>query len=178
MKCAIDVTPTLSTERLLLRGPVYADAEALARLANDPVLARMTCSVPHPYAAADAEADLARSTNRDWEREPGFMIEHPKFGLVGAIGFRPGARGRPELGGWLGPAFWNRGYATEACRAVLDWARRDWRRKLIVAGHFADNPAAGAVLCKAGFLYTGDVELRWSQARQGPVRTRMMVWLA
>jgi hypothetical protein len=34
------------------------------------------------------------------------------------------------------------------------------------------------VLCKAGFLYTGDVELRWSQARQGPVRTRMMVWLA
>jgi len=61
---------------------------------------------------------------------------------------------------------------------VLDWARRDWRRKLVVAGHFADNPASGAVLCKAGFLYTGDVEHPWSQARQGPVRTRMMVWLA
>ncbi|CAN7470996.1 GNAT family N-acetyltransferase [Phenylobacterium sp. LjRoot225] len=176
--CAIDVTPTLSTERLLLRGPVYSDAEQLAVLANDAGIARMTTSMPHPYTAADAEAHLAHSATRDWDREPGFLIEHPKFGLVGAIGFKPGARGRPELGYWLGRAFWNRGYATEACRAVLDWARRDWRRKLVVAGHFADNPASGAVLCKAGFLYTGDVELLWSQARQGPVRTRMMVWLA
>jgi hypothetical protein len=35
------------------------------------------------------------------------------------------------------------------------------------------------VLCKAGFLYTGDVEPRPSLARGGAVvPTRMMVWLA
>ena len=49
----------------------------------------------------------------------------------------------------------------------------------MVAGHFADNPASGQVLCKAGFLYTGDVELRPSAARgRADVPTRMMVWLA
>jgi hypothetical protein len=47
------------------------------------------------------------------------------------------------------------------------------------AGHFADNRAAGQMLCRAGFLYTGDVEVRRSAARDGAgVRTRMMVWLA
>jgi len=178
MMCAIDVTPTLATERLLLRGPVIADADRLAELINDPGVAAMTTHMPHPYGLAHAEDFVARAAARDWDREPTFVIEHHNFGVVGGLGFKTGALGRPEIGYWLGRAFWNRGYATEAARAALSWAKRDWRKKLVVAGHFADNPASGQVLCKAGFLYTGDVELRWSQARQGPARTRMMVWLA
>ena len=178
MMCAIDVTPTLSTERLLLRGSMHSDAPRVFELANDVGVAAMTTSIPHPYTLADAQAWVERAGSRDWDTEPEFLIEHRNFGVVGAVGFKPAANGRPELGCWLGRPFWNRGYATEACRAVLDWARRDWRRKLVVAGHFIDNPASGQVLCKAGFLYTGDVEPRWSRAREGPVRTRMMVWLA
>jgi RimJ/RimL family protein N-acetyltransferase len=174
--CAIDVTPTLSTERLLLRGPVHSDAERIAGLANDVGVAGMTTAIPHPYTLAEAEQLIGRTC--DWDRDPSFVIEHRHFGVVGMIGFKPGPNRRPEIGYWLGRPFWNRGYATEATRAALDWARRDWRKMLVVAGHFVDNPASGQVLCKAGFLYTGDVELRWSQARQGPVRTRMMVWLA
>jgi RimJ/RimL family protein N-acetyltransferase len=178
MMCAIEVTPTLSTERLLLRGVVNSDADRMVELANDLVVAAMTTSMPHPYTQADAEHWLARCRRADWDREAYFVIEHRNFGVVGGLGFKPGPRGRPEIGYWLGRPYWNRGYATEATRAALDWARRDWRRSLVVAGHFADNPASGQVLCKAGFLYTGDVELRWSQAREGPVRTRMMIWLA
>ncbi len=178
MMCAIEVTPTLSTERLLLRGVVSADAARLAELLGDPAIAPMTNSIPQPYGLDDAERWQTHCQALDWNREAQFVIEHHHFGLVGALGFRPGALGRPEIGYWLGRPFWNRGYATEAVRAALDWARRDWRKKLVVGGHFQDNPASGQVLCKAGFLYTGDVELRWSQARQGPVRTRMMVWLA
>ena len=86
---------------------------------------------------------------------------------------------RPDLGFWLGRPFWNRGYATEAVRGALGWVKRDWRKPVVTAGHFADNPASGQVLCKAGFLYTGDVERRPSLARgRTDVPTRMMVWLA
>ena len=60
----------------------------------------------------------------------------------------------------------------------MAWARQDWRKKLVVAGHFADNPASGQVLVKAGFLYTGVVEHKPSTARGESVPTRMMVWLA
>jgi RimJ/RimL family protein N-acetyltransferase len=174
--CTIEVTPTLATERLLLRGAVISDAERLAELANDRGVAAMTTSMPHPYGLEDAEAFVGRA--RDWNSAPNFVIEHRHFGVVGDVGFRTGANGRAELGYWLGRPFWNRGYATEAVRAALDWARRDWRKKVVFAGHFADNRASGQVLCKAGFLYTGDVEQRWSQARDATVRTRMMVWLA
>ena len=176
--CAIEVTPVLATERLVLRGPVPADAEAMARLAGDINVAGRTCGLPHPFTEDDASRAVANAMRLDWDREAKFAIEHRNFGLVGMIGLKPTNNGRTELGLWVGRPFWNRGYATEAVRAALKWVKRDWRKRLVVAGHFADNPASGQVLCKAGFLYTGDVELRRSKARGHEVATRMMVWLA
>lgn len=176
--CAIDVTPVLSTERLVLRGPMTGDAAPLAMLAGDVDVAGQTFAVSYPLTRADAEAAVARGMSLDWDREAEFAIEHRNFGLVGMLGFKTAHNGRPELGCWIGRAYWNRGYATEAVRAALKWVKRDWRKRLVVAGHFADNAASGQVLCKAGFLYTGDVEMKPSAARGRPVPTRMMVWLA
>ena len=174
--CSIEVTPVIATERLVLRGPVRGDAEAVYRLASDINVAGMTSRMPHPYGMADAEAFLERAMGAGFDAEPTFVIEHRNFGVVGVLAFDPGEK--PELGYWLGRPYWNRGYMTEAVRAALRWAKRDWRKNVVVAGHFSDNPASGQVLCKAGFLYTGDVEKRPSKARGAEVRTRMMVWLA
>jgi RimJ/RimL family protein N-acetyltransferase len=175
--CAVEVTPVVATERLILRGPVASDAPAIAGFCGDLNVAGMTGNIPHPYSLADAEAWIARKQAADWSREAAWVIEHAVFGVVGVLGLMPGER--PEIGYWLGRPFWNRGYATEAVRAALKWVKRDWRRNVVVAGHFADNPASGQVLCKAGFLYTGDIERRPSVARgRDDVPTRMMVWLA
>ncbi len=175
--CAVDVTPVVSTERLILRGPVVTDAVQIAALANDRNVAGMTGNIPYPYGLADAEAFIARAQAADWGCEARWVIEHAAFGVVGGLGLKAGER--PELGFWLGRPFWNRGYATEAARGALRWVKRDWRKSVVVAGHFADNPASGQVLCKAGFLYTGDIERRPSVARgRDDVPTRMMVWLA
>ena len=175
--CAIEVTPVVSTERLILRGPVRNDAAALAHLLNDLNVAGMTSMIPHPYGMADAEAWIDGAMKNDWRHEANFVIEHHNFGVVGGLGFKPGDR--PELGYWIGRPYWNRGYATEAARGAMKWVKREWRKPVIVSGHFADNPASGQVLCKAGFLYTGDVEPRASVARgRDDVPTRMMVWLA
>jgi RimJ/RimL family protein N-acetyltransferase len=175
--CAIEVTPVVSTERLILRGPVRNDAAAITAFARDLNVAGNTGQMPHPYDLANAEAWISKAQRVNWDREASWVIEHHNFGVVGAIGLKGGEK--PELGFWLGRPFWNRGYATEASRAALKWVKRDWRKHVVVAGHFADNPASGAVLCKAGFLYTGDVEARACAARgRGDVPTRMMVWLA
>jgi RimJ/RimL family protein N-acetyltransferase len=175
--CAVDVTPVVSTERLILRGPVVTDAPAIAALANDINVSGMTGNIPYPYGLADAEAFIARAQSTDWGCEARWVVEHAAFGVVGGLGLKAGER--PELGFWLGRPFWNRGYATEAARGALRWVKRDWRKSVVVAGHFADNPASGQVLCKAGFLYTGDIERRPSVARgRDDVPTRMMVWLA
>jgi RimJ/RimL family protein N-acetyltransferase len=176
--CATNVTPSLATERLLLRGPVRSDAARLCELWNDINVAGMTSALPHPFTPDAAETFVDRAQAQDWRTAATFALEHRQFGVVGTVGFTPGAHGRPELACWLGRPFWNRGYATEAVRAALSWVRRDWRKRVVVAGHFADNPAGGQALCKAGFLYTGDVELRDCPARGQKAPTRMMVWLA
>jgi RimJ/RimL family protein N-acetyltransferase len=176
--CKVEVTPVISTERLVLRGPVRTDAEAIYRLASDFNVAGMTTQIPHPYRMADAEAFLDGALARGFDESPTFALEHRNFGLVGMLGFKAADPAKPELGYWLGRPYWNRGYMTEAVRGALKWARRDWRKAVVVAGHFADNPASGQVLVKAGFLYTGDVERVASAARGEEVALRRMVWLA
>ena len=176
---AVEVTPVVSTERLILRGPVVTDAAALVAVCGDRNVAGMTTSMPHPYSLTDAEQLIARAQAHDWRRDALFVIEHRAFGVVGLLDFDHDRGARAEIGYALGRPYWNRGYATEAVRGALKWVKRDWRKNVVVAGHFTDNPASGQVLCKAGFLYTGDVELRPCVARDGAqVPTRMMVWLA
>ena len=177
--CAFGPVREIQTPRLTLRGPVAVDAPVIATLANDEGVAGMTSQMPYPYALADAQAFLARAGRADPSQYAQFAIEHRQHGYIGGLGLFPRDRPGPEIGYWLGRPHWGQGYATEAVEAALGWAASAWRRRLVVAGHFADNPASGQVLIKAGFLYTGEVEARPSAARGGEaVPTRLMVWLA
>jgi len=188
MDVIIEETPRIETRRLVLRAPVAADADRVALLAGDLDVARMTTSMPHPFHRHHAESFLARVEALDLAREIVFAIELEDQGLVGVAGFHPtpllgahvGRSGHigPEIGYWLGRPYWGRGLATEAVAGALSWARKIWRRRVVVSGHFADNPASGRVLEKAGFLYTGEIQPRHCTARGEVADTRMMVWLA
>jgi len=176
--CAIEREPVIATQRLRLRRPRKADAARIAEYCNDLDVARMTSRIPHPYGLADAQAFLERLDHKDPAREVTFAIEHPDRGLMGVLSFFDNAEGRSEIGYWLGRPHWGQGYATEAANRALVWASHEWGRRFVVAGHASDNPASGQVLCKAGFLYTGEVKLLPSAARNGETPVRMMVWLA
>lgn len=170
--------PRLHTRRLTLRPTTPGDAAEIARLAGDPLVARMTTHVPHPYGLEDAEAFLACAGAAAPGQDALFAIETRAGRLAGLLGFHARADGAPEAGYWLGRPYWGRGYMTEALRVGLDWVRTGWGRRVVFAGHFADNDSSAWVLIKAGFLYTGDVFPRYSRARGEEVPTRMMVWLA
>ncbi len=170
--------PTLQTPRLALRALRPEDAPSLARLVNDAQIARMTTSIPHPFPDGAAEDFIERMANCDARREGVFAVEVREQGFAGILGFHPDSSGVPEIGYWLGRPFWGHGYMTEAVSAAMTWAGDGWGKRYILSGHFADNPASGQVLIKAGFLYTGDVRPRYSAGRAQEAATRMMVWLA
>ena len=62
---------------------------------------------------------------------------------------------RAELGYWIGKPYWNRGYATEAAKAVVAYSFEVLKLNRIYAYHFTRNPASGRVLEKIGMRYEG-----------------------
>ncbi|MEJ8631646.1 GNAT family N-acetyltransferase [Sphingomonas sp. I4] len=102
--------------------------------------------------------------------EPRFLITALDRGgapdLIGGIAIIAGDTGH-ELGYWLTPSAWGRGYATEAGRAVVAMARDALPISRLGAWHFVDNPASGRVLGKLGFRATGQRMARASAGRSG-----------
>jgi len=154
------------TKRLTLRPGWPEDASALTRaIGHESVVAKLA-RAPWPYSLGDAEAFLAMPRG---PHDPQFMIETMEAGaprLVGGIGIRA-ADDAHELGYWLTPEAWGRGYATEAGEAVIAMARHALGLRRLDAFHFVDNPASGRVLAKLGFRPTGRIEPRTSRGRGG-----------
>jgi RimJ/RimL family protein N-acetyltransferase len=143
--------PVLETPRLKLRAPRREDAAAIAALANDLRVAANTARLPHPYAIADAEEFIATVNAR--EGDACFVVtrEHQ---LIGACGVDLREEG-PELGYWFGTSFWGRGYATEAARALIDYAFANLGCERLHSGARVSNPASRRVLEKCAFQWTG-----------------------
>ena len=146
------------TPRLTLRPAWPEDAPALAVAIAHEQVVRMLSGPPWPYTEAHAAEFIAGRGADDL-----FLLvlahEGPQPRLVGGIGLHPLGE-ETELGYWLTPSAWGRGYATEAARAVIDIARHALGITPLVSGHFVDNPASARVLAKLGFRSMGEVSRR------------------
>ncbi|WP_286772725.1 GNAT family N-acetyltransferase, partial [Sphingomonas sp. 66-10] len=101
------------TSRLTLRPWWPEDAATLTATIAHEAVAKKLARMPWPYALDDAEAFLSLPRGAT---EPRFAIlahdgDYPR--LIGSIGLHRGEQVH-ELGYWLTPNAWGRGYATEA----------------------------------------------------------------
>jgi len=144
--------PVLETKRLALRAARLEDAKAVAALANDRRIAENTARIPHPYKVADAEQFIA-GANKDGEAA--YLITLRDKTIIGACGLMFRQDDAPEIGYWLGVPYWNKGYATEALHALIDYAFTDLTHDALQAGARVTNPASRRVLEKCGFQWTG-----------------------
>ncbi len=157
------MSPILETERLVLRSPTLSDATAIAAGVGDWQVAKNLARVPHPYTQSDAEALLAR-VGVTADLVLGITL---KCGAayIGGCGAHACADGAYEIGYWLARPYWGFGYASEAARAVVNYAFEVLRATDLKAGWFDDNPNSGRVLQKLGFVPAG-VSLRDCLARR------------
>ncbi len=142
------------------------DQASIVRHANDrDVWINLRDRFPHPYTSRDA---------REWLRLVERMVPETNFAIavddevVGAIGIElqhDVARRSAEIGYWVGKAFWRRGIATLATRALTDWAFANFDLCRLYASVFAWNPASARVLEKAGYTFEG--RLRSSVYKDG-----------
>ena len=154
----------IATDRLLLRPFVLDDAPAVQRLASAYEIAENTLLIPHPYPEGAAAEWIAKQpTSADHHV---FAITLRDGGdVIGAIGLEAHPeRGRGEIGYWVGVPYWNRGYVTEAARAVIGFGFESLGLHRIFAMHFTRNPASGRVMQKLGMKHEGSLrehEKKW-----------------
>ena len=130
---------TLRTERLILRLPTLDDVEAAGAVLEDARVRTFLggVSIPREHWRGAVERWIER-----WELNGvgPFVIERSVDGVfVGRVGLivwdtrtwtdstfaEAGEFAQPELGWALAHEHWGNGYATEAARAVRDWARAE-----------------------------------------------------
>lgn len=148
--------PTLYTNRLILRQFSMEDADDVMRQAGDKEVARNTLNMPHPYLPGMAE-DWITTLHSDYKESNSLVYAiclKDSTSLIGAIGLTLNLKYRnAELGYWIGRDHWNKGYCTEAVKAVIDYAFTDMVLNKIYANFFASNPASGRVMGKVGMKY-------------------------
>jgi [ribosomal protein S5]-alanine N-acetyltransferase len=150
--------PTLATEGLLLRAFTADDAPAAQEYVSSWELASTTAAIPHPYppGAAKAWIDTHAARHASGEAVILAVTLRESGELVGSIELRITAEHRRgDLGYWIGPPHWGRGYATEAAAALVSWGFDTLGLHRVFAAHFSRNPPSGAVLRKIGMRHEG-----------------------
>jgi RimJ/RimL family protein N-acetyltransferase len=139
------------TARLRFRTWRDDDVELASALFGDP---RVTALVGGPFDDAAVRARLEiEIANHRAHRIQYWPIALHDGESVGCCGLKPRAARWHELGFYVLPAHWRRGYAIEAARAVIAHA---WTLDLdaLFAGHHPDNDGSRRVLAALGFRYT------------------------
>ncbi len=156
---------TIKTGRLTLRPIEASDAARFATLCNDIDIARNTARVPHPYTPKDAYlfVELMMKAFRDGTEYAFAVCEEGE--IIACAGVMALGEKTSEIGYWVGAGYRGRGVATQAARAVTQFAVDKLGAGEVLSGHFKDNPTSGRVLQKVGFRPTGETEWIMSAGR-------------
>jgi RimJ/RimL family protein N-acetyltransferase len=148
----------LSDGVISLRRGTAADAAEVTVCLQDPEIPRWT-SVPRNYSQADwhawltlADQGVAAGTDLP------LLVIAANGRVAGAIGVHDidAARGRAEIGYWVGRAWRGKGVATRAVRLLSDWAvTRLGLQELTILVH-RDNAPSRAVPERAGYADSGE----------------------
>lgn len=133
------------------------DVELARSLWGDPQVTRYICA-----SGKMSEEEITHRLKLEMTNQMKYHVQYwPIFTLdshelIGCCGLRPYKDYQYEMGIHLRPRFWNKGYALEACKAVIDYAFNYLHAESLFAGHHPKNKASQKLLIKLGFQYVRD----------------------
>lgn len=150
--------PTMTTRRLYMRPMNYGDADAIMALFGSPEVLRFLNQPPTD--TLEKSLKLIDWLNELFEKKQSvqwgiILCDNDQFiGTCGYYGWNRENR-HVDIGYHIVPSHWGRGYATEACLAVVNWCFENLNVHRVQAdctdGHFASE----RVLLKCGFKVEG-----------------------
>jgi [ribosomal protein S5]-alanine N-acetyltransferase len=167
--------PVLTTERLRLRPLTHGDVEQIKAIYSDPaVLAFLSQPPTDTQEKALGRIDWFNSLFTNHECVTWGITLHGDDQLIGVCGTYAWDRDdrHVDIGYSLQPAYWGRGYATEASRAVIRWCFDNLNVHRIQADCTDGNMGSERVLLKCGFTVEGITrESCWEHGRFVNIKT-------
>jgi RimJ/RimL family protein N-acetyltransferase len=147
----------MTTDRLGFRHWRLADLPLALALWTDPEVTRLIGGPLSPQQVGQKLAgEIATQDASGIQYWPMFLrVTGEHVGCAGLRPYRP-AEGIYELGFHLLTAYWGRGLAEEAARAVIGHAFKTLGANGLFAGHHPENAASRRILEKLGFRHTHD----------------------
>lgn len=144
----------IETERLTLRTPNLSDAKRMQRILEDFEVSKNLSRVPHPYPDGGAQEYLTRISGATDLYDAKFSIIDRDGQFCGMTGYSRQDE-LPQLGYYLDPLHWGKGYMSEACKAAINWMFDVAQPAYIKSGVFVTNSASLAIQKKFGFEEVG-----------------------
>jgi ribosomal-protein-alanine N-acetyltransferase len=155
--------PILTTDRLVLRPITITDADSLYEYCKLPEVTTYTLWEPH--TSLQDTKKWIRTYVKDryaaQEYEPyGICLAESPERVIGTIGCvaRNAAKTIFEMGFALHPKYWNKGYTTEAGKALIDFLFANTKAHKIYATHKSPNVNSGKAQIKMGMTYEGELK--------------------
>lgn len=164
-------TPTLETERLILRKFAQEDMEALFLILKDEETNKFLPWFPVKNLDETKKFYEDRYVSKYMQPQGyayAICLKKDNF----PIGYIKVDMEEPhDFGYGLRKDFWHRGIVTEAGKAVVEQVKKD-NLPYITATHDRNNPRSGNVMQKVGMTYCYSYEEQW-QPKNFPVIFRM-----
>lgn len=164
-------TPTLKTERLILRKFTESDIEALFYILKDEEVNRFLPWYPLK-SIKEAEKFYEERYVSKYAQPQGYAyaicLKEDNY-PIGYI--KVDMEEHHDFGYGLRKEFWHKGIVTEAAESVVTQVRKDGL-PYITATHDRNNPRSGNVMKKVGMKYCYSYEEQW-QPKNFPVIFRM-----
>jgi len=153
-------TPTLVTDRLILRPFTYEDAQNVFECwESDLDVAKYMFWTSHNDVEKTKEwiqFEIGQIEKGDWYRFA--LVQKDTNALIGtALIYFEEEVDCWEIGYNLGKKYWGAGYTTEAMKCVIEFAKEQLGILEIVGRYAKENPASGNVMKKLGFQYEKDI---------------------
>ena len=160
--------PELTTERLLLQQVLSEDQQFIFEGLSHPEVIPFYGVRYTTFEATKAQLDWYEKIYQEGTGISWKMVDRTTKENIGNISvylYRP-EHNKAEIGFWLLPQFWNKGFALEAINAAIQYWKKEKGLHRMEAFVEKGNTPSGKLLEKAGFQYEGtmnDCEIKNGQ---------------
>jgi [ribosomal protein S5]-alanine N-acetyltransferase len=157
----MEAFPEIITKRLKLRKAELTDVPSLMKYAGNKKISDQIFNIPYPYLEEDAvfRINFVYQGFNSKVRYVFAITFEDSQELIGEIGLHlDKSNNSAQFGYWIGEPFWNKGIATEATAAILEFGFQQLNLNKIYATHYPENPASGKIMLNNNMIKEAELK--------------------